>query len=175
MDSATPVRQQVDQLVVMYKEYKALQTRQVDYRRQLAKAKLRGDDTTQLQAEYDDLTKQMQVISDEMTYSSPSVWILYKYEAYADDAQSIRTMQDFRQHCSKPGYICTKRFDFLNAQLTQRSIEPLTNNVVFPDSMLLTDILPAMNDIESDGRFMHQWGLHEYYQDGDRVAKWENI
>lgn len=175
MDSAAPVRQQVDQLVAMYNDHKILLARQTDCQRQLAKAKLRREDTTQLQAAYDDLSAQMQLISDTMTYASPSIWILYKYEAYADEPQAIRTLADFRQHCSKPGYICTKRFDFLNSSLVQRGAQPLTDTVTYPDDMLLVDALPAMQDVESDDVFTLAWQSHEYYRDGDRVAKWENV
>lgn len=174
MDNTAPARQQVNQLVAMYNDHKALQARQADCQRQLAKAKLRREDTTQLQAVYDDLTAQRQLISDTMTYASPSIWILYKYEAYADEPQSIRAMRDFRQHCSKPGYICTKRFDFLNAALVQRGALPLTDIVAFPDTLALVEVLPAIHDVESDDVFMRAWRNHEYYRDGDRVAKWEN-
>ena len=175
MDSATPFRQQVDRLVEMYGDYKTLLTRQSECQRQLAKAKIRREDTTQLQAAYDDLAAQMQLTSDTMTYASPSVWILYKYEAYADEPQSIRTVRDFRQHCSKPGYICTKRFDFLNAALVQRGLLPLTDLTAFPDTMPLDKVLPAIRDIENDDLFMRAWESHEYYRDGERVAKWENV
>lgn len=175
MDNTAPIRQQVDQLVAMYTDHKALLARQAQSQRQLAKAKLRGDGTAQLRVAYDDLAVQMQTISDTMTYASPSIWMLYKYEAYADESQSIRTLADFRQHCSKPGYICTKRFDFLNAALVQRGAVPLTDLIAFPDVMSLIDVLPAIHDIEDDGMFMHTWQSHEYYRDGDRVAKWENV
>lgn len=175
MDSTWRLRQQVDRLVEMYRDYKAVLTRQSECQRQLAKAKIRREDTTQLQATYDDLAAQMQDISNAMTYGSPSVWILYKYDAYADEPQSIRTMRDFRQHCSKPGYICTKRFDFLNAALVQRGLLPLTDLMAFPDTMSLDNALPAIRDIENDNLFMRAWESHEYYRDGDRVAKWENV
>lgn len=175
MDSAAPVSQQVNQLVAMYNDHKALLARQSDCQRQLAKAKIRHEDTTRLQAAYDDLAAQMQLISDTMTYASPSIWILYKYEAYANEPQSIRTVQDFRQHCSKPGYICTKRFDFLNAALVQRGAAPLTDESVYPDMMPLIDVLSEVDDVENDGMFMRAWHNHEYYRDGERVAKWENV
>lgn len=175
MDNTAPVRQQVNQLVAMYTDHKALLARQADCQRQLAKAKIRHEDIADLQAAYDDLATQMQLISDTMTYASPSIWILYKYEAYADEPQSIRTMQDFRQHCSKPGYICTKRFDFLNAALVQRGAVPLTDVTAFPDTTPLVDALPAVDTVESDDLFMRAWHNHEYYREGDRVAKWENV
>lgn len=175
MDNTAPARQQVDQLIAMYNDHKSLSVRQADCQRQLAKAKLRREDTTQLQVAYDDLTAQMQLISDTMTYASPSIWMLYKYEAYAGEPQSIRTLADFRQHCSKPGYICTKRFDFLNAALVQRGALPLTDATAFPDTMSLADALPAVDEVENDDLFMRAWHSHEYYRDGDRVAKWENV
>lgn len=174
MDSALSTHVQVGRLVEMYGEYKALLTRQADCRRQLAKAKLRREDTVQLRAVYDDLTTRLQQISDTMTFASPSVWILYKYEAYADEPQAIRTMQDFRQHCSKPDYICTKRFDFLNTSLVRRGAQPLTDTVQYPDEMSLADVVPAISDVESDDIFMRAWHSHEYYRDSGRVAKWEN-
>ena len=169
------IRQQVDQLIDMYKSYQAVAQRQADCRRELAKAKLRQVDTMPLQVAYDTATAELQAISDAMTYASPSVWMLYKYEAYANEAQPIRTMHDFRVHCSKPGYICTKRYEFTNAALVERGLAPLSDDTVYPDALSLGKALTAVTPLERDELFMSAWGGHEYYRDGDRVAKWENI
>lgn len=175
MDNTGTVREQVDKLVGMYEDHKTLLACQANCQRQLAKAKLRHDDTTQLQAAYDDLSMQMQVISDTMTYASPSIWILYKYEAYANEAQSIRTVQDFRQHCSKPGYICTKRYDFMNTALISRGLHPLTDDKMYLETMPLIEVLGVVRPLEEDEIFMQAWRNHEYYRDEGRVAKWENV
>lgn len=175
MDNQQTTRQQVDVLIDMYKSHQEVKRHQADCSRQLAKAKLRHEDMTQLQAAYDAYAIELQTISDTMTYASPSIWILYKYEAYAQEAQPIRTMHDFRVHCSKPGYICTKRYEFTNAALLERGLAPLSDAAAYPDTLLLDKALDVVAPLESDEHFMQAWASHEYYRDGDRVAKWENV
>lgn len=175
MGNQQTTRQQVDVLIGMYKSHQEVKRHQADCSRQLAKAKLRHEDTTQLQAAYDACVIELQSISDAMTYASPSIWILYKYEAYAQEAQPIRTMHDFRVHCSKPGYICTKRYEFTNAALLERGLAPISDATVYPDALLLDKALDIVAPLEDDVQFMQAWVNHEYYRDGDRVAKWENL
>lgn len=175
MNNQLTTRQQVTVLIDMYKTYKAVMGRQAECRRELAKAKLRQEDTARLQVAYDACTVELQTISDTMTFASPSIWMLYKYEAYANEAQPIRTMHDFRVHCSKPGYICTKRYEFTNAALCERQLASLADGVAYPDTMPLEQALDAVAPLESDERFMRAWAGHEYYHEDGRVAKWENI
>lgn len=175
MDNQQTTRQQVDVLIDMYKTHQEVARRQAECRRELAKAKLRNENVDQLQADYDAYAVELQTISDTMTYASPSIWILYKYDAYANEAQPIRTMHDFRVHCSKPGYICTKRYEFTNAALVERGLAPLSDTKAYPAALSLDNALDVVAPLESDAQFMQAWASHEYYRDGDRVAKWENL
>ena len=104
MDSA---RVAVDKLLDMYDEYKTLTAKIAAAERRLALAKLKNNDIEQVQTELDILRRDQQQLSDTMTFDTPLIWVMYKFEAYQDEAQPIRTMHDFRLHCSKLGYICT--------------------------------------------------------------------
>lgn len=174
MSDSDKVRQQTDALLTMYHDYKQVLAEQQQLATELAKAKLRGNSTVAIQKEYDDTTRQLQAVSDAMTFPSPIVWMMYKFEAYADESQSIRTMQDFRTHCSKPGYICTKRFNFVNAELAKRSEKPLSAVDAYGDELLLSEVYAAVRVLESDDVYMRQWNEYEYWQVDGRVAKWEN-
>jgi hypothetical protein len=100
----------------------------------------------------------------------------YKFFAYKTEAQPIRTLADFRQHCSKPDYICTKRYTFLNQQLVDRNKKPLTDET-FDPRMSLEQIFvsPELDQLTQDAQFMKAWDDYEYNHQDDRVAKWENF
>ena len=167
-------RAAVDRLLDMYDEYKTLAAKIAAAERRLALAKLRNSDIEQVQTELDILRRDQQQLSDTMTFDTPLIWVMYKFEAYQDEAQPIRTMHDFRLHCSKPGYICTKRFIFLNAHLCSNGQRPLTDSEQYPDEMLLSEIFPLLSKIEQDEAFLSSWRSHEYYQEDGAIKKWQN-
>lgn len=163
----------LEELLAMYQHYKAVNEQVQRTGRQLAQARLRQSVNPELTASYDTLRKQLQVLSDDMTFSSPTLWMRYKFEAYVGETQPIRTMHDFRLHCAKPGYICTKRFHFVNAALSARAAATLGDTAVFPDDMSLIDACAAVSVLEADAECMAAWKAYEYYRDNGRVAKWE--
>ena len=167
-------RAAVDRLLSMYDEYKTLTVKIAAAERRLALAKLRNSDIEQVQTELDILRRDQQRLSDTMTFDTPLIWVMYKFEAYQDEAQPIRTMHDFRLHCSKPGYICTKRFIFLNAHLCSNGQRLLTDGEQYPDEMLLSEIFPLLGEIEQDEAFLSSWRVHEYYQEDGAIKKWQN-
>ena len=169
-------RKAVDRLLEMYKNYKEIDMKREAIALRLAKAKRLGEPTQALSKKYTELQAGMQQVSEAMTYSSPIVWMMYKYEAYANEAQPIRTLQDFRVHCSKPGYICTKRFNFMNAQLDARGLPNLRDEKHYPDALLLPEAVVSAGVIEltKDRLFQELWAAYEYHKDKGRVAKWEN-
>lgn len=171
--SEAKTRQAVDTLLAMYQAYKRLNEQAEQTGRQLVKAKLRGDDTTSVATAYETLRTELQQLSDAMTFAGPTIWAMYKFEAYADEAQPIRTMHDFRMHCSKPGYICTKRFQYVNSALARRNLPTLADKAVFPDSMLVSELYASLKPLEADAAFMQAWSGHEYYRKDGVVAKWE--
>ncbi|HMR73393.1 MAG TPA: hypothetical protein PKD68_05320 [Candidatus Saccharibacteria bacterium] len=160
-------------LLAMYQRYKLVNEQVQRAGRELAQVKLHRSVTTELAASYNLLRDELQTLSDDMTFSCPTVWMRYKFEAYAGEAQPIRTMHDFRLHCSKPGYICTKRFHFVNAALLARGAATLDDPSKFPDDILLVDACEAIRILEADPECMAAWQQHEYYRDNGRVAKWE--
>ena len=167
-------RAAVDKLLRMYDDYKTLAAKIAAAERRLALAKLKNSDIEQAQTKLDVLWRDQQRLSDTMTFDTPLIWVMYKFEAYQDEAQPIRTMHDFRLHCSKPGYICTKRFIFLNAHLCSNGQRPLTDSEQYPDEMLLSEIFPLLGEIEQDESFLSSWRAHEYYQEDGAIKKWQN-
>ena len=174
MEGTNSARAAVDKLLDMYDEYKALIAKIAAAERRLALAKLNNSSGEQIRIELDALRHSQQQLSDDMTFDTPLVWVMYKFEAYQDEAQPIRTMHDFRLHCSKPGYICTKRFTFLNTHLCNNGQCPLTDNERYPDKMLLSEIFPLLGEIEQDEAFLSSWRAHEYYQEDGIVKKWQD-
>lgn len=164
----------VDKLLRMYDDYKTLTVKIAAAERRLALAKLKNSGVEQIRIELDELRHNQQQLSDDMTFDTPLVWVMYKFEAYQDEAQPIRTMHDFCLHCSKPGYICTKRFIFLNAHLCSNGQRPLTDSKKYPDEMLLSEIFPLLSEIERDKNFLSNWRAHEYYQEDGAIKKWQN-
>ena len=174
MEGTNSARAAVDKLLDMYDEYKALIAKIAVVERRLALAKLKNSGVEQIRIELDDLRHSQQQLSDDMTFDTPLVWVMYKFEAYQDEAQPIRPMHDFRLHCSKPGYICTKRFTFLNTHLCNNGQCLLTDDERYPDKMLLSEIFPLLGEIERDEVFVSIWRAHEYYQEDGIVKKWQD-
>ena len=173
-EGTNSARAAVDRLLSMYDKYKTLAAKIAAAERRLALAKLKNSDVEQIRIELDDLRHSQQQLSDDMTFDTPLVWVMYKFEAYQDEAQPIRTMHDFRLHCSKPGYICTKRFIFLNAHLCSNGQCPLTDGEQYPDEMLLSEIFPLLSEIERDKNFLSNWHAHEHYQEDGAIKKWQD-
>ncbi len=124
-----------------------------------------------------DLAKsQLASISDAMKFDTPVIWMMYKHRAYLATPGAIETLADFATHCSKPGYICTKRFTYLNDYLSRSGMKSLSDadayplNTRMPEIYELQDILGLAND----PAFMEGWRRYEYHHDGERIAKWEN-
>lgn len=167
----------VKKLLSQYAEYVNKNEQLAIVERKLALAVIAGKNQEALSNERDNLRQELRQISDDMTFDSPYIWIQYKYEAYKNEAQPILTMQDLRVHCSAIGYICTKRFQFLNNQLVKRGKHPLSDQASYPDNVSLEALLSNDNlvSLSRDKEFMDQWRAYEYYEENGRVAKWENF
>ena len=174
MEGTNSARAAVDRLLDMYDKYKTLTAKIAVVERRLALAKLKNSGVEQIRIELDNLRHSQQQLSDDMTFDTPLVWVMYKFEAYQDEAQPIQTMHDFRLHCSKLGYICTKRFTFLNTHLCNNGQCPLTDDERYPDKMLLSEIFPLLGEVEQDEVFLSTWRAHEYYQQDGIVKKWQD-
>ena len=174
MEGMNSARAAVDRLLDMYDDYKTLVAKITAAERRLALARLKNSGVEQIRIELDNLLHSQQQLSDDMTFDTPLIWVMYKFEAYQDEAQPIQTMHDFRLHCSKPGYICTKRFIFLNAHLCSNGQSSLMDRKQYPDEMLLSEIFPLLGEIEQDEVFMSSWRAHEYYQEHGAIKKWQN-
>lgn len=164
----------VDGLLAQCAEYKELSARLEHAGRLLARAKLRREPTDELSRSYQHLQNELGQLADDMTFASPIIWMTYKYEAYQKEAQPIQTMADFRLHCSKPGYICTKRFLFVNSQLQKQGLPPLSDKATYADSLDLGQASEALLPLRMDPGFMKMWATYEFFRTGGKVAKWQN-
>lgn len=176
-DRSEYIDQEVGRLLGQYQEYKQLLVDRQALSSSLAKQKLQGEAAQEDEDQYVRLGNQLQTLSESMVFASPSIWMRYKNEAYADESQPILTLHDFRMHCSKPGYICTKRFLFLNAQLKQQNLPVLNDARTMDDGTLLADLVASdvFATLENQEGFMDRWGAYEYNKVDGRVAKWENF
>lgn len=170
-------QQAVDRLLKMYDEYKIINGELIQATSRLAKAKLQHQDVTSLKAAQQKLSDRLQKLSDEMTFGNPLIWIAYKYKAYQDEAQPILNMHDLRQHCAKPGYICTKRFQFVNQQLELAGKPSLANAEVYSDEQNLSEVLEnaSLVELSRNGQFGQLWDNYEYYVHDGQIAKWQNF
>jgi hypothetical protein len=112
-------------------------------------------------------------ISDGMTFRTPLIWIQYKRYAYRGQSTEIRTVKDFIAHCTPEGYICTKRFHFLNTGLIKLGYASFES--VFPSDMLLSDVeshLAFVRLLQSK-EFIEMWKTYEYYMENDKSKKWK--
>lgn len=170
-------RAEVDRLLEMYDTYKTLQRQLDGVASQLAKAKLLKKPLAELQVQHEKLKASVQRVSDDMTFANPVIWMMYKDEAYKDEAHPIRTMHAFRVHCSKPGYICTKRFTFLNEQLLAANLPSLDDESNYPSDTKLADVYASQDllRVSNNPEFIHNWNAYEYNRVGGVAAKWENF
>ncbi len=169
-------REEVDSLIQAYGEYKRLLQDEADISMKLAKQKIVGTVEPRLLGLHKKTKQALQAVSNSMTFSNPFVWIMYKFEAYKDEAQPIRTMRDFRVHCSKNGDICAKRFAFINEQLVSRKLVPLTDTSYYKDDISLDTLLEeqGIQEIAENPAFMALWGSYEYHEIANQPAKWQN-
>jgi len=116
----------------------------------------------------------MQQISDRMKYPNPWVWIHYKIQAYAHTSQAIVTVADLKNHCEAPTHICHQRFDFLTNILNTQYHIDIYNPDFHTDEILQIITKDILLEISQNPEYMQSWWKYEYYQEGNRVAKWEN-
>ena len=112
-------------------------------------------------------------LSDDMTFANPLIWIMYKDRAYRGTSQEIRDWEAFKRHCAPDGYICGKRFRFLEQHLQRTRGIALAS--AFPDRMPLRDICgqPLVMGLLDDRGCMTTWTHQEYLRSDGLVDKWE--
>jgi hypothetical protein len=163
-----------DQLLAMYHEYKELTEQIGKLEKTQAKLVLTGQDIISTEHTLYSVNKKRDDLSDAMTFDTPRIWIEYKFRAYKGESQPIATMHDLRLHCSKPDYICTKRYTFLNEGLTSEDKAPLSDRSIYPDAMSIEDLLKlTVLDKLSESHYK-EWRSHEYHQENEVAAKWKD-
>lgn len=115
-------------------------------------------------------------IGESMFFDDPLTWMMYKFQAYQGTKESITTLEDIRNHCKKQGYICTKRFIFINRCLKERGLPSLLEDAPWKPKDTLDTIYsrPEYQAISEDEEVLRQWRIYEYYTENGCVAKWEN-
>jgi len=106
-------------------------------------------------------------MSDEMSFPTPSVWMMYKYAAYKGTDKEIKSCQDFVDHCTPVGYICTERFKFLKEYL---DISKLIN---LSDELSTLYETEELSKLERDPKFMEAWLSKEFKITNNKIEKWK--
>lgn len=160
----------VKRLIMQFKEYEHLNLliKDVESKKFIYKLKKNYKLTEELDNKLNLLKLDQQRVSDEMTFANPIIWIMYKYKAYKDTNNEIKTVEDFINHCSPVGYICTKRFKFVSRYMKFNKLFDLKDNLskVYKSEALLK--------IVNNAKFMKLWKQNEYLIKDGRISKWQN-
>jgi len=115
-------------------------------------------------------------IGDEMTYTDPIVWMMYKREAYARSDHEITTLGDLKGHSIDHGGICAKRMKFLALFIKENYRKDILDSNEFSDDMELTDFYDSnlINEVVLDNDFIQKWKTYEFFKKDGKVSKWEN-
>ncbi len=137
MDSTT--QNQVDRLLALYKVYKIIE----------------GSGEKGL----------LEHVGDIMRFDTPLVWLAYKFFAYQNSKDEIKTIGDLHAHCSDPDDICAKRFQFVKAIIDSaadnESISYLWENVETVMALRAKELVDA-------------WRGFEFYEMNGHICKWQN-
>ncbi len=130
-----------------------------------------------LMARQQTLVRRLEELSSAILFDTPEIWLKYKYQAYAGTARELRTLGSLREHCSKVGYICTKRFSFLSARLRVLGFAELTDRSAWPDELLVSAVAEheAIRAVMNDEPSLVEWCQHEYFTSNGRSAKWGDV
>lgn len=123
------------------------------------------------------LQRDLQQISDEMTFANHLIWMMYKYKAYLGKVNEISDLKRFRTHCSPEGYICTERYKFLQKYLLNKYNIDINDKTKFPDEMELkkfycSDLMISLLD---DLEFLELWKTNEYLKSDSKINKWNTV
>ena len=162
----------VDRLIVQYKEYLFLSAVVSEAETKAVLAKISGTNTS---GELGIVKKIQNRLSDEMTFYTPHIWMLYKHRAYSGTAKEIATVSDFIDHCSPEGYICTKRFKFLEAWLKENKQVNIRELLLEDDSFSTLIRHPELQELETNEHLIQQWLEHEFAIVDNTIAKWQNL
>ncbi len=178
----------VNRLIMQYKEYSYLSDliKQIEEKIFIAMAKIAKEksiDLVQIKEGMDDypevisLEKQKQIyarllnrVSDEMTFATPLIWMMYKHKAYQGTSTEIATIEDFRRHCQPVDYICGKRYRFLLQELDVK----IDQESEFTGKAHLNELYfnEVILQASCDSDFMEKWLANEYFIADNRINKW---
>ncbi len=115
-------------------------------------------------------------IADTMVFPTPTVWLMYKTEAYKNTDCAIKTLGDLRRHVSSVDDICHKRFIFLTSHLHNNEIF-IENKKIFPDTIKMNEFYSNQKIISLTNQkdFLEIWQSYEFFRKNGAVAKWQNF
>jgi len=120
------------------------------------------------------LDTELNKIWDEMKFDNPYIWMKYKVLAYKhDEKKKIETIWDLIVHCSPGGDICSKRMRFFNICMWKYfsvDVHALDPQMKVDDFLNTSQI----KELSIHREFILEWLYYEYYQVGEKVAKWSN-
>jgi hypothetical protein len=141
------IRDQVNRLLCQYKEYNAAKTEAEKER-----------------------------IGDEMTYTDPIIWMMYKREAYAESDHAINTLGELREHSIDHGGICAKRFHFLSSFILEKYGKDISSSHEFSDTLEIEKFYESeiVEAVVANTDFANDWKKYEFYRIDGKVSKWQN-
>ncbi|MDO4714429.1 MAG: hypothetical protein Q4B28_07505 [bacterium] len=170
--SPLEVAQKVTILLQQYKSYMQ------NYQKKLhLEQEYQSSQNPQLLPQIQTISDELDQIGDAMKFDNPLVRLGYKYQAYKGTSKQVETLADLEQHCATKTDICYKRFHFLNTQLKKHyGYDLLQKAKENPDQSLVAFLQtsPEIKELSQNLEFMTERLEHEYYQEGSRVAKWED-
>lgn len=113
-------------------------------------------------------------VADEMTFATPEIWMRYKALAYKGTEKEIATWEDFTQHCSPSGHICTKRYAFLRCVAQDKlnvSLDTLAEDV----PLIEVCDAPWLEQLQNDHDVISEWQSHEFFMKDNQVTKWQDV
>lgn len=150
----------VEKLIDQYQLY-------VDLLGQIKSEKFKSLKDTNLGSQIRNMETILERWGDEMSFPLPSIWMMYKYEAYKNTDKEIKIVEDFVDHCSPDGYICTERFKFINKFLP----EDFWSNL--KDDLLKYTNHAEIIKLENDPKFTETWLANEFRIIDNKINKWK--
>lgn len=160
--SPIEVAQKVQILLQQYADYMSMDKEKSDL-----SAQYQQNPSPELASRIDELTLELNQLSDAMKFDNPLIWLGYKRTAYQGTPKQVESIDELLHHCERKTDICYQRLDFLNHHLkTQFEIDFFAMDKK-EKKQSLTDFLNTNTAIQSlckDEQFMTERLEHEYFE-----------
>lgn len=122
-------------------------------------------------------SEKKKAIADQMFFDDPVVWILYKKQAYQDSMHPLTSWGDLVDHSTAHDGICGRRLRFLQIAVLKLFNKDILSPHIVPRTMPLQEVvsLPYIEGAIENDTWSTAWSAHEYYKEGDVIAKWKRF